>query len=251
MNFLAAIQFLTIIPVPWRGRVGPDRLARAAGYFPVVGLVIGIIIAGESLLLGLILPPAVANALLLVSLVAITGLMHLDGFIDTCDGIAGHRTVAERWRIMRDSRAGSFGIVGVSLLLLLKYLSLGSLPAPLMIPTLLFMPVAGRWATVYAVFAYPYARPSGLGKSLKQGTRWPQFVAATLITVVIAIALMPLFRLSGLIALFGVWLTASAVAAYLKSKLGGLTGDSYGAINEIAEVSVLILVNMLVHLGLA
>ena len=251
MRFLAALQFLTVISLPRRREFSSEELGGATGYFPVVGLVIGLILAGLNWLLNLVLPPAVVNALLIVSLAVITGLMHLDGFVDTCDGIAGHKTVEDRWRVMHDSRAGAFGMVGVLLLLLVKYASLNSLPSSLMMVSLIFMPVIGRWAMVYAIFAYPYARPSGLGKAFKQGTGWKGFILATFITVAVALVLIPLLQLAGLVILFGVWLITLLVAAYLKSKFSGLTGDTYGAVNEVAEVSVLILVMLLSRLGLA
>ena len=251
MRFLAALQFLTVIPLPRRREFSPEELGGATGYFPVVGLVIGLILAGLNWLLNLVLPPAVVNALLIVSLAVITGLMHLDGFVDTCDGIAGHKTVEDRWRVMHDSRAGAFGMVGVLLLLLVKYASLNSLPSSLMMVSLIFMPVIGRWAMVYAIFAYPYARPSGLGRAFKQGTGWPGFILATVVTVAVALALIPLLQLAGLVILFGVWLITLLVATYLKQKFSGLTGDTYGAVNEVAEVSVLILVMLLSRLGLA
>ena len=251
MKFLAALQFLTAIPVPIRREFTPQELERSIVYFPVVGLIIGLILAGLNWLFNLFLPSTIVNALLIVSMVVITGALHLDGFVDTCDGIAGHKTVEDRWRVMHDSRAGAFGIVGVVLLLLVKYVSLSSIPGTLMMTTLLFMPVVSRWATVYAMFAYPYARPSGLGKVFKQGARWPRFTVATLITFAMAIILIPLFQLSGLVIMFGIWLVTVVAATYFKSKFSGLTGDSYGAINEIAEVSVLIFVTLLVRLGLA
>ena len=248
MRFLAALQFLTIIPIPWRREVSPEELGRSAGYFPVVGLIIGLILVGLDWLFGLILPSAVANALLIVSLVVITGVLHLDGFVDTCDGIAGHKTAEDRWRVMHDSRVGGFGIVGVVLLLLVKYVSLNSIPLPLMMTTLVLMPVVSRWATVYAIFAYPYAKPSGLGKAFKQGTSWPRFTMATLIALVVVVGLA---QLVGLAIMLLIWVMTVAVAAYLKSKFSGLTGDTYGAINEVAEVGVLILVTLLARLGLA
>ena len=251
MKFLAALQFLTAIPVPVRREFTPQELERSIVYFPVVGLIIGLILAGLNLLFNLFLPSTIVNALLIVSMVVITGALHLDGFADTCDGIAGHRTVEDRWRVMHDSRAGAFGIVGVVLLLMVKYVSLSSIPGTLMMTTLLFMPVVSRWAMVYAMFAYPYARPSGLGKVFKQGARWPRFTVATLITFAVAVLLIPLFQLSGLVIMFGIWLVTVVAATYLKSKFSGLTGDSYGAINEVAEVSVLIFVTLLVRLGLA
>ncbi len=251
MKFLAALQFLTSIPLSWRHETSAEELGRSTGYFPVVGLIIGLLLAGLNWLFGLVLPPAIGNALLLISLVVITGALHLDGFVDTCDGIAGHRTVADRQRVMHDSRAGAFGIIGVVLLLLVKYASLNSVPQPLMMATLLFMPAVSRWAMVYALFIYPYARSSGLGKVFKQETTWPRFTIATLITLMMAAALIPLLKLAGLAIMFCVWVITVVMATYFKSKFSGLTGDTYGAINEVVEVSVLILVVLLARLGLA
>lgn len=251
MSFLTALQFLTTIPIPWQREARQEDLARSIVYFPVVGLIIGLILAGLSWLLAIILPSVVANVLLIVSMVILTGAIHLDGFVDTCDGIAGHKSVEERWKVMHDSRAGAFGIIGLALLLLVKYVSLNSIPWPLMIATLLFMPVVSRWAMVYAIFAYPYARPTGLGKAFNQGARWPRFTVATLTTVVIAVVLTPLIHLTGLVLMFAIWVITVVLATYLKSKFSGLTGDTYGAINEVAEGSVLILINILVRLGLA
>ncbi|TET17799.1 MAG: adenosylcobinamide-GDP ribazoletransferase [Dehalococcoidia bacterium] len=259
MKFLAALSFLTIIPLPWRREVSPEQVGRSIGYFPAVGIIVGLILAGLYWLLGLILPSAVVNGLLLVCLVVLTGGLHLDGFVDTCDGIAGHKTPEARWQVMHDSRAGAFGIVGAFLLLLVKYISLNSVPESLMMATLVLMPVVSRWAMVYALFAYPYARPSGLGKVFKQEASWQRFTIATIITLAVAIGLarwagIAYFYLAGFVIMLGVWVIVASMAAYLKGKFSGLTGDTYGAINEVAEVSVLVLVCLLAHnqwLGLA
>jgi len=229
------------------------------GYYPVVGLLIGLILAGLSWLLGLFLPSAVVNVLLIVALVVISGALHLDGFVDTCDGIGGHKTPEERWQVMQDSRVGGFGIIGACCLLLVKYISLNSVPQPLLMMTLVLMPVISRWAMVYAIFAYPSARPSGLGKERKQATDWPRFIMATLITLALAIGLARLanityFYLAGPAIMLGIWVIVIAMGAYFKRRFSGLTGDTYGAINEVAEVCVLILVCLLAHnqwLGLA
>ena len=258
MRFLAALQFLTTIPIPRRREVSPEELGRSVGYFPVVGLIIGLILVGLNWLFSLFLPPAVVNALLSVSLVVISGALHLDGFADTCDAIAGHKTVKDRWQVMRDSRTGSFGIVGIVLLLLVKYVSLNSIPETLLMTALVLMPVISRWAMVYAIFAYPSAKPSGLGKVFKQGASWPRLTMATLIALVVVLILAQLLvqvvvlaQLVSLAIMFLIWVLTVAMAAYLKSKFSGLTGDTYGAINEVAEVGVLILINLLVRLGLA
>ncbi len=252
MSFLAALRFLTIIPLLPRREESPEEVGHSVVYFPVVGLIIGLILAGLNWLLNLFLPSAITNGLLLVSLVIITGALHLDGFVDTCDGIAGHKTVEDRWEVMRDSRAGAFGIVGAVLLLLLKYVSLNSVPEALLMMTLVLMPVVSRWAMVYAIFAYPYARPEGLGKAFKQGASWQRFTIATVIILMLATGLawladLAYFYLAGLAITFGIWVIIVIVAAYLKRKFSGLTGDTYGAINEVAEVGVLILVCLLAH----
>ncbi len=252
MRFLAALSFLTIIPIPKRREASPEELGGSLAYFPVVGIIIGLILVGLNRLLGLFLPSAVVNGLLLVSLVIISGAFHLDGLADTCDGMAGHKTVEDRWRIMHDSRAGAFGIVGVSLLLIVKYVSLNSVPQSLMMASLVLMPVVSRWTMVYAIFAYPYARPEGLGTTFKQGASWQKFAIATVITLAVAVGVarwvnVAYFYLAGLAIMLGVWVIVVAMAAYLKRKFSGLTGDTYGAINEVAEVGVLILVCLLAY----
>ena len=240
MSFLAALQFLTSLPIPQKRELSPEQLGRATAYFPVVGLIIGLVLAGLNWLLLLILPPSVVNALLVVALVILTGALHLDGLADTCDGIAGHKSAEERRQVMRDSRTGAFGAVGIVLLLLVKYVTLNSIPPVFMTVVLIFMPVVSRWAMVYAIYAYRYARPSGLGTAFKQATRWPQFTAATIITLAVSVALMPWFSMAGLLIIFGICIITTALAFYFKYKFAGLTGDTYGAINEVAEVMILV-----------
>ena len=252
MRFLAALSFLTIIHVPLRREISPEEAGRSLGYFPVVGVIIGLGLAGLNWLLGLFLPPAVTGGLLIVFLVVISGALHLDGFVDTCDGIAAHKTVEDRWRVMHDSRVGAFGIVGAVLLLLVKYVSLTSVPESWLTATLVLMPVVSRWAMVYAVFAYPYARPTGLGKAFKQGASGPSFVVATVITAAVVIGVVWLadvtyFYWAGLAIIIVVWVIVVSMVEYLKRKFSGLTGDTYGAINEVVEVGVLILVSLLAY----
>ncbi|MCK4862807.1 MAG: adenosylcobinamide-GDP ribazoletransferase [Dehalococcoidales bacterium] len=241
MSFLAAIQFLTSIPIPGKRELSPETLGRATAWFPVVGLIIGLVLAGLNWLLLLILPPALVNTLLIAALVILTGALHLDGLADTCDGIAGHKTVEERWKVMHDSRTGAFGVVGIVLILLVKYVTLNNIPPVFMTVVLILMPVVSRWAMVYAIYVYRYARPSGLGTAFKQATRWPQFVAATIITLAVSVALMPWFSMTGLLIIFSILIITTALAFYFRYKFAGLTGDTYGAINELAEMMILVL----------
>ena len=243
VSFLAALQLLTSIPISLKRELSPAQLGRATAWFPLVGLIIGVILAVLNWLLQFILPTAVVNALLIVALVIITGALHLDGFADTCDGIAGHKSVEDRWKVMHDSRTGAFGVVGVVLLLLVKYISLNSVPPQLMTATIIFMPVVSRWAMVYAIFAFPYARPEGLGTAYKAATRWPQFTIATVITFALAaVVLFRCFSVIGVLVMVGVWIITTLFAFYLKHKFAGLTGDTYGAINEMTEVVTLLLI---------
>jgi len=248
LKFLAALRFLTIIPLSWWREASPEELGCSTGYFPVVGIIIGLILVGLNSLFKLFLPSPVVHVLLVVSSVVITGALHLDGFVDICDGIAGHKTPEERWQVMHGSWVGAFGIIGACCLLLVKYVSLNSVPETLLMATLVLMPVISRWTMVYAVFAYPYAKPSGLGKVFKQEASWQKLVMATLIALVVAIVLA---KLMGVAIMLGIWIIITVMATYLKRKFAGLTGDTYGAINEVAEVCVLILVCLLARLGLA
>jgi adenosylcobinamide-GDP ribazoletransferase len=250
LSFLAALQFLTSIPVPLKHELSPEQLGRSTAYFPLVGLIIGGILAALNWLLSFILPASVVNVLLIVALVIVTGALHLDGLADTCDGIAGHKPVEERWRVMHDSRTGAFGVVGIALLLLVKYVSLNNIPPVFMTAVLLFMPVVSRWTMVYAIFVYRYARPTGLGTAFKNATRWPQFTAATIFTLALATALYPLFSITGFLLIFGVWIITTALSFYFMYKFDGLTGDTYGAINEVAEVMTLVFaIVILQHVG--
>jgi adenosylcobinamide-GDP ribazoletransferase len=240
LGLLAALQLLTVIPI--RRNFTDRQLGWATAYFPVVGALIGLVLAGLNYVMGLVLPLSVVSVLLIVSLVVMTGALHLDGLIDTCDGLAAHRSPEERRQVMRDSRTGGFGVVGAVLVLLVKYVLLNNVPEDSMMLTLILMTTTSRWAMVYVIFANPYANPSGLGKSFKQATKWPQFLLATVITLALAGGL---FRLAGLVIVGGAWILVTAVAAYLRWKLDGLTGDTYGATNEIAEVGVLTMVVLL------
>lgn len=228
--------------MPLRRELSAEQLGKATAFFPLVGLVIGGILAGLNWVFNLFLPAAVVNILLIIFWVAVTGAMHLDGFADTVDGMAGHKTVEERWKVMHDSRTGAFGVVGIALILIARYVALDNIAIDVMTATLLFVPVASRWAMVYAVFAFRYARPEGLGKAYKEATRWPQFFIATVITVAVAAALYPLFSFAGFLVFAGVWIISTMLGFYFRYKFAGLTGDTYGAVNEISEVIALIFV---------
>ena len=235
MGFWAALQFLTIFPTPLRRKVTAKTSGQSLTYFPLVGLILGAILLGLNYGLTFILPFSVVNALLIIALVILTGAHHLDGFIDTCDGVIAGKSKKERLAIMSDINVGTFGIVGAILLLLLKYVSLSSTR---ILPALLLMPTLSRWTMVSIIFTFPYAKRSGMGLAFKRGATWQRLTVATIIALIVAVVLLNLW---GLVLMAALWLISFGTACYFRSRLGGLTGDNYGAINELAEVLVLIL----------
>ena len=240
MGLLAAIQFLTILPV--KRNFTSEQIGCSTAYFPVVGIIIGLILFGLHYVLNLFLPASLVNILLLAGLVVLSGGLHLDGLVDTIDGMAGHRTPERRLEIMHDSRIGGIGAVGLVLFLIIEYVSLNNVPEKWMPYTLLLAPTVSRWAMVNSIFTCPYARATGLGKAFKQVISWQAFLLATLVALLLAVVL---FRVAGLVIMASAWLTITLAALYFKRQLHGLTGDTYGAINEIALTAVLLAINAL------
>ncbi len=237
--FLTAVQFLLISPAFIKRPFSARELGAAVGFYPLVGLILGGILLAADYFLALIMPPLVRLALILALWVILTGALHLDGFLDTCDGLLGGYTPESRLEIMRDERVGAFALAGGVLLLLIKFSALTvSMPIA---PALLLAPVLGRWGMAIALFAFPYARPHGLGRAVKDNATRRQAVLATVLALLISLAVawwwadwrvLPAFAGAALV----VW----AGAKYTLRRIPGLTGDIYGALNEIIEVTVLL-----------
>jgi adenosylcobinamide-GDP ribazoletransferase len=234
--FLAALQFLTITPPIIRRRFTPQELGRSVGFYPLVGILLGIILEVANHDLRLALPAQVSAALALSLWVILSGGLHLDGFLDSCDGLFGGCTAERRLEIMRDERVGAFALTGGILLLLVKYSAIASLPGAS--SALLLAPTLGRWGMSLAVVAFPYGRSQGLGLDIKNQASWNQVLLAGLFSLALCILVA---GWAGLAALGGATLTAWLIGAFALHRLPGLTGDIYGAINELVEAFVLIL----------
>ncbi len=238
-----ALSFLTIIPVP-RHRIADAReLAKSMAWFPVVGLLLGGLLAGTALGLERFLPAPAGAALLVAVLTAATRALHLDGLADTLDGLGGGRTREDSLRIMKDHAVGAFGAAGLVVALILKYGLILSLLETGQVRFLLVFPVLSRAAMVLLAYLSPYAREEGgLGEAMATLTDGQTLGLAGGSAVLIA-------------GLAGHWqgLAALAVAAaatwglalYFKQRLGGVTGDVFGAVNEMMEIA-----GLLVLLGL-
>jgi adenosylcobinamide-GDP ribazoletransferase len=163
-------------------------------------------------------------------------MLHLDGFMDSCDGLLPPREPLQRLEIMKDSRVGAFGVVGVILLLLIKFSGLLALPVSQRWLVMLVIPMLGRWAMSWAMIRYPRARPEGMGEFFSRGLVAGQVLVASLIAGGVAVLVL----WPGGILLWGsAWLAVTLIARFAIKRLGGLTGDVYGAICEVTEAVML------------
>ena len=234
-----AFGFLTIFPV---APLTTPPTASSTAYFPLVGLALGGILAGLDLAARQILPMPVVGALLLLALLITTRAIHIEGFLDSCDGLQGGRNRTQRLRILRDSRVGAFAVVGGVGLLLLKWALLVNAPIEVRTEMLVLFLCLSRFGMLSTMFAFSYVREQGLGTSFRIGRNWRQLALGFIIASAAAGVLM---GVAGLI-LLTVSLAASLALGWWVSRLiGGMTGDTYGAVNEVAEVSVLLLATAL------
>lgn len=248
-RFLAAIQFLTVFPLPSSLAISGRDLGRSAPFFPLVGLGIGASAAGLDCLLGQILPVAVVSVLVVIFLLAASGGLHMDGLADTADGFFSSRPREKILEIMRDSRTGPMGVMAIVLVLILKITLLASLPASARWWVLLLMPVAGRCALLINMGVIPYARREGGLASIFYLHRSRLHVALAL--AVPAAAGVLAGGWTGLAAGLAAFFFSLLFAVYVYYKIGGSTGDTLGAACELAELIPALVCVIWVHRGWA
>jgi adenosylcobinamide-GDP ribazoletransferase len=243
-RFLAAVQFLTVCPVPASIEIDERDLGASVPFFPIVGIIIGAAAALLDYGLGYILPLSVTSVLLVVFLIAVSSSLHMDGLADTADGFLSSRPREMILEIMQDSRVGPMGVVVITCVLLLKLTLLVAVPQVARWWVLLMTPFAGRCALLINMAIIPYARPEGgLGTIFYPTCFWLQLAwVFVLLTVVGWLAA----GLAGLAVGIAAFAFSIIFAFYVKSKIGGSTGDTLGAACEIME-----LIPALVYLILA
>ena len=245
---LVALSFLTILPVGLSSATDVE-ISRSRGWYPAVGLLYGILLLGLALLwaLPLALPLFLqALAALLVAALAVGNrFLHLDGLMDCCDAMWGGHTVARRLEIMRDSRVGSFAVAGCVIVLLLKFSALLSLLTMVSgLSALLLFPMVSRWTMTLLLTVFPYGRQQGIGSAFASGGR-PWLVTGFALLTVTAGAWLLLGPV-GIVVLILASLASLALGWWASRRLGGgLTGDCYGAANEIMEALALVLLLVL------
>lgn len=256
LAWLAAFQFLTRLPISISLPPSLTLFRRSTVFFPLVGLVIGAMIAGAGYGLGFILPFYVNAVLVLVLWLLISGGLHLDGLMDTADGLLSHRSRERMLEIMKDSHVGAMGVMACVLYLLLKAVLLAALLAEGGLERFFLLAVIPVWSRAYMVMAiagWPYARSRGGLGSMYQEVRGQHAFLAGLVAAGFTLAAFVLMPGSQgitkvLVLLSGIMLITYAAGSWLASaisrKLGGLTGDVYGALNELTEFLLLLAVTV-------
>lgn len=235
VSFVLALQFLTRINIAnpaW----DYEKCGRGSAFFPVVGLVVGVLLVVLKMLGVLIFSPLIVAALILLAEVLITGGLHVDGFMDSMDGLYSGRDRERKLEIMKDSRVGSFGALGLACLFLIKFVFYLELLKTNQVGWLLVVPVFGRWCIVYAIRYFPYLRQQGLGNPYSEHTGNREFIIAT----VVLAGTLGLTLQEAAIAFVIPFLLIHFWLKRVREALGGLTGDIYGAAEEISEVMGLV-----------
>ncbi|MGE5809713.1 MAG: adenosylcobinamide-GDP ribazoletransferase [Nitrospirota bacterium] len=245
-NFITALQFLTLFTVKKDHRIEESDLARSMVYFPLVGFLIGVILVNADKLFALIaLPQPIATILVLLISVLVTRALHIDGLADTLDGLMGGYDRSSRLRIMKDSRLGTAGALGIVFVLFLKYLCLNNLFDSDRVSALLTAPVLARWTQTFMVYNARYGREDGMGQAFVGHLRTSSMAASS--AVAAGLSAFVIVRMDPRSVILAVSLFCAVALVtwlgkrYLIRKLGGVTGDAIGAMTELNEVLVFLL----------
>ena len=238
-----AVSFLTILPVsgPMIRSSPPKRMCRALAWFPLVGAFIGSAGAGFTLLCLTRWQPPVAAALGLTAMILLTGGLHLDGFADTLDGLGAWKGREETLSIMRDSRIGVMAAAGLFLLLSLKWALIQSIPTDRLLPGLMAACSLSRLSMALSAQIFPYVPgKTGLGRlATEERSAWAIAFAGIL---GVAIGILCLGFSKGTVSVAAAAGVTGMLNRLFLARMGGITGDTLGAVNEMVEVSLLLVV---------
>jgi adenosylcobinamide-GDP ribazoletransferase len=243
--FFTALQFFTRLPIPaWVG-FEAAWLQHAARYFPLVGCVVAAIAASVYAAAALVLPAPVAAVLSTAASIWITGAFHEDGFADTCDGLGGGMTKERALEIMKDSRVGAYGAIGIVCMLAAKLSALALLPPRVAVAALLVAHPFSRLVSTALIWRLDYVRGEGKAKPLAQQMTGAEFAIATLTCALPAACVLAAGWMTPA-AMLAAMLASLAAALWLGRlfvrRLGGYTGDCLGAVQQLAEALVYIAV---------
>lgn len=238
--FFIALQFFTRLPIPrWVG-FESDWLHHASRYFPLVGIVVAAITSVVYAFAAWLWPQTIAVLLATVAGIYLTGAFHEDGFADVCDGFGGGSTPERVLAIMKDSRIGAYGAIGIALLLALKWGALSHLPIHAVIVALFIAHPLSRLLAAALIWRLDYARTEGKAKPLAQHMSTAEFLIAAVTASLPLLAAGLAGWLSWYAILAGI-AGAAAAAVWLGKlflrRIGGYTGDCLGAVQQVTEVA--------------
>ena len=234
-SFFAALQFLTIWPWPRRANRSADEVGRATIFFPVVGLLLGLFLVLVNRILESVASAGLSSVVLVTILVLLTRGLHLDGLGDTFDGLGAGGDRERILRVMDDSHTGAFGVIAIVLALFFKIQALEGIDSERW-RALLAAPMLGRWAMVLLGYRAKAAKP-GLGSNLIDHLKTSHLIVATLITLLLVTAIS---HGTGIALMIWVAVFTLASKSFFHRRLGGVTGDIFGAVGELSETSVLV-----------
>jgi adenosylcobinamide-GDP ribazoletransferase len=252
--FFIALQFFTRLPIPqWVG-FRPAWLHHASRYFPAVGIVVAAAAGAVHALAVLLWPQSVAVLLSTVAGILLTGAFHEDGFADVCDGFGGGATPERILDIMKDSRVGAFGAIGIVLMLALKCAALAALPAGAVVAALFVAHPLSRLAATSLILGLDYAKSEGKAKPLAQHMSRGEFAIAAACACMPAALLLGTGRLAwqpvavaAIAAMFVTW----RLATFFVRRIGGYTGDCLGAVQQATEVVIYLGIAASLRVGVA
>jgi adenosylcobinamide-GDP ribazoletransferase len=247
-SFLTALAFLTVFPIRFRETPSSTVVAQSRFWYPVIGLLLGLVLGGWTELVGRLGEPLLQAFLILLAWIGLTGALHVDGFCDVCDGLFGGQTAEDRLRIMKDPHLGTFGLVGGVLLLLGKLVALQAVIRGSVSETHSSVDFGARLVCAAVVISRclvlcvaakaRYPRPEGTGKAIIEATRWPEAGGfAALAFGIVWFASLHLSDWAEALALFlPPFLGVMLLRWVCQRRLGGITGDCLGAAIELCEV---------------
>ena len=226
----------TRLPIPGKHDHDGD-LASAAFVFPIVGLIVGALLALVWWITSLALPPALASGLTIAAGLLLTGALHEDGFSDCADGLGGGHSKERALEIMRDSRIGAYGAAALIVTIGLRWFALAEFDIIAGIAALLIAHMASRTSIIIALATSNYARDKGLGSSVASGSTLQTWIIASIVCLLLGVVIG---GAAAIVACLLAFLISWLFLKYLENRLGGYTGDGLGAMQQISEIVVLL-----------
>lgn len=244
-RLILMLQFLTRLPLPFEVPASQEDFEKGVIYFPVAGMVIGLLLYGLAVILLPFTEPLLLAVILMAFEIILTGGLHLDGLADSFDGLFSYRNKERMLEIMKDSRIGSNGVLVLIVGLLLKVAAIHVLVSYQQLLPLLWYPVIARTSSVFTARISPYARKEGMGNFFIGKTTTFQWLNCLLQTVVFTILIQPAAGIAIIVA----HISAYMFTKFCESKIDGMTGDTMGANTELQSILLLVMSAILVTLG--